>query len=70
MNGEIAGLREEISDLRSNMNGEIAGLRADLGGEIASLRREMGRQGERLARIEGAVCGPWRPGEPEAEADR
>ena len=29
--------------------------------ELQELRKEVAGQGERLARIEGAVLGPWRP---------
>lgn len=39
---------------------------ADLRREVLQLRKDMAAQGERLARIEGAVLGPWRP-EPEGD---
>ena len=39
---------------------------ADLRREVADMRMDVAAQGERLARIEGAVLGPWRP---EAEGD-
>lgn len=39
---------------------------ADLRREVLQLRKDMASQGERLARIEGAVLGPWRP-EPEGD---
>ena len=32
---------------------------------IEELARDLGALAERVARIEGAVCGPWRPPEPD-----
>ena len=39
---------------------------ADLRREVADMRKDVAAQGEHLARIEGAVLGPWRP-EPEGD---
>ena len=49
--------------LHVRLAAEVAEVRGDLG----ALRRDVASQGERLARIEGAVLGPWRPAEPEGE---
>ncbi len=48
---DLADLRREVADMRR---------------ELLELRKDVAAQGERLARIEGAVLGPWRP-EPEGD---
>ena len=48
---DLADVRREVADMRR---------------EMLQLRKDVAAQGERLARIEGAVLGPWRP-EPEGD---
>ncbi len=48
-----ASLRRELDHVRT----DVAGVRTD----VAEVRRELHAQGERVARIEGALTGPWRP---------
>ena len=48
----------DLTDLRREME--------DMRRELLELRKDVASQGERLARIEGAVLGPWRP-EPEGD---
>ena len=43
----------DLADVRREM--------ADMRREVLQLSKDMAAQGERLARIEGAVLGPWRP---------
>lgn len=64
-----AELRREIDALRP----EIDALRGDMGrlrAEVAELRRDLHGLSDRVARIEGALTGPWRPtnGSPTPEA--
>ena len=55
---DLADVRREVVDVRREV--------ADVRRELLQLRKDMAAQGERLARIEGAVLGPWRP-EPEGD---
>ena len=55
----------ETNALRQELSAEINALRQELNAEINALRQELSAVNTRLARIEGAVLGPWRPGEPE-----
>ncbi len=43
--------------LEDSLRSEVTGLREDL----AELRRDLVHLTERVARIEGALSGPWRP---------
>ena len=65
---EIAGVRTDMVSLRSDVAAEIAGVRT----EVADLRRDLTARidtlttrveglSERVARVEGALAGPWRP---------
>ena len=64
----LAVLVPLILTLHNRTAADIAELRRELKGDIDSLRRDVRDQGERLARIEGAVLGPWRPPEKEETA--
>ena len=57
-------LASDLADLRRKLKGDVSSLRED----VAGLRRDVGDIDRRLARIEGAVLGPWRPDPPEKEA--
>ena len=55
-----ASLRREIDAVR----GEMETLRANVGtlrGEVAEVRHDLHALSDRVARIEGALTGPWRP---------
>ena len=55
-----ASLRREIDAVR----GEMGTLRANVGtlrGEVAEVRHDLHALSDRVARIEGALIGPWRP---------
>ena len=58
-------LCQRIDDVRRDLSAQINAVRRDLGAEINGLQKETTSINTRLARIEGAVLGPWRPGEPE-----
>ena len=59
-------LTADMAELRRELRGDLAEVRGDL----AVLRRDVANQGERLARIEGAVLGPWRPPEPDPAGEK
>lgn len=63
---EIDAVRGELGTLRADVVGDLAAVRGDLG----ALRSDLHGLGERVARIEGALTGPWRPanGTPAATA--
>ena len=50
-----------IDRLEDRLNGRMDRLES----RIEELARDLGALAERVARIEGAVCGPWRPPEPD-----
>lgn len=50
-----------IDHLEDRLNGRMDRLES----RIEELARDLGAIAERVARIEGAVCGPWRPPEPD-----
>ena len=54
-------LKGDMRDLRRETREDLGKVRQDLG----ELRRDLAAQGERLARIEGAVLGPARPEPPQ-----
>ena len=59
-----------IDRLEDRLNGRMDRLESRierLESRIEELARDLGALAERVARIEGAVCGPWRPPEPEGE---
>lgn len=52
-----AGLRREIEGQGAGLRREMDTLRADVG----EVRRDLHILSDRVARIEGALSGPWRP---------
>ena len=52
-----AGLRREIEGQGASLRREIDTLRVDVG----EVRRDLHVLSDRVARIEGALSGPWRP---------
>ena len=61
LRADIAGLRTELradmAELRTELRADMAELRT----EIVEVRRDLRALAERVARIEGALTGPWRP---------
>lgn len=58
------GLETLRSDMRNGMNalrGEMHAQSDALRGDVAEVRRDLHALGERVARIEGTLAGPWRP---------
>lgn len=55
--GQGAGLRREIESQGAGLRREMDTLRADVG----EVRRDLHILSDRVARIEGALSGPWRP---------
>ena len=60
-----AALLAVLVPLLLTIRGDVAAMRA----ELAEVRRDLHALGERVARIEGALTGPWRPsnGQPVAQ---
>ena len=63
-----AGIRGDLDTLRNEMRGDLDTLRNEmrgdldtLRGDVAEARRDLHALGERVARIEGTLAGPWRP---------
>ena len=57
-------LRWEIDQVRGDVDrvrGDVASLDARLTAEVAEVRRDLHGLSDRVARIEGALAGPWRP---------
>lgn len=50
-------LHAEIVSVRTELHAEIVSVRA----ELAEVRRDVHALSERVARVEGALTGPWRP---------
>ena len=61
----LAGLQLALS---RDLKGDIRDLRREHGERLASVESRLVDQGERLARIEGAVLGPARPEPPKEPA--
>ena len=55
--GQGTNLRRELDTLRGVLRADVAALRADVG----EVRRDLHALSDRVARIEGAMTGPWRP---------
>ena len=55
--GQGASLRRAIKGQGKSLNCEIDTLRAD----VPEVRRDLHVLSDRVARIEGALTGPWRP---------
>ena len=63
-------IARRIDRVEDRLNGRMDRLESRierLESRIEELARDLGALAERVARIEGAVCGPWRPAEPEGE---
>ena len=56
----LLSIGRRIDRLEDRLNGRIERLEA----RIEALARDLRALAERVVRIEGAVCGPWRPPEP------
>lgn len=54
---ELDHVRNDAAAVRTDMQAGLAAVRAD----VAEVRRDLRDLGERVARIEGALTGPWRP---------
>ncbi|MDE0227324.1 MAG: hypothetical protein OXJ62_00535 [Spirochaetaceae bacterium] len=52
-----ASLRRELDTLRTDLRADVAEVRAD----VRALTVRVDALAERVARIEGAMSGPWRP---------
>ena len=52
-----SNLRRELNTLRGDLRSDMASLRV----EVGEVRRDLRDLGERVARIEGTLSGPWRP---------
>ena len=61
-------IERRIDRMEDRLNGRMDRLESRierLEARIEELARYLGALAERVARIEGAVCGPWRPPEPD-----
>ncbi|MDE0025274.1 MAG: hypothetical protein OXP69_12765 [Spirochaetaceae bacterium] len=54
---ELDHVRADVAEARRDLHAEAAAIRAD----VAEVRRDLHALAERVARIEGAMNGPWRP---------
>ena len=52
-----AGIRRELDHVRA----DVAEVRAEVRADVAEVRRDVHALSDRVARIEGALTGPWRP---------
>ena len=59
--GLLAVLVPLILTLHVRVVAEIAEVRRDLHAEATAIRADLHALAERVARIEGAMSGPWRP---------
>ena len=57
----IDRVEDRLNERMDRMDGRMERLEA----RIEELARDLRAMAERVARIEGAVCGPWRPPEPD-----
>ena len=57
----LAVLVPLILTLHGRVVGEIGEVRRSLSTDVAEVRRDVHAIAERVARIEGALTGPWRP---------
>jgi hypothetical protein len=62
----LLSIGRRIDRLEDRLNGRINRLEA----RIEELARDLRALAERVARIEGAVCGPWRPPEPDPAGEK
>ena len=71
IDGQGADLRHRIDAQGAELHREIDAMRGDMGtlrgiidslrAELAEVRRDLHLLSDRVARIEGALTGPWRP---------
>ena len=47
--------------LHGRLAADLAATRAEVRGDVAEVRRDLHALAERVARMEGALTGPWRP---------
>lgn len=59
--GAAVGLLGVLVPLLLSIRSEVAEVRRDLHAEATAIRGDLHALGERVARIEGAMTGPWRP---------
>ena len=58
---EMASLRTDVAAEIAGVRAEVADLRRDLTARIDTLTTRVEGLSERVARVEGALAGPWRP---------
>ena len=58
---EVASVRGEVVEVRRDLHAEATAIRADVHTEATAIRADVHALAERVARIEGAMSGPWRP---------
>ena len=51
----------DLSATRTELRADVAEVRRDLHAEATAIRADLHALAERVARIEGAMSGPWRP---------
>lgn len=68
MDARIDALAGAMEAMRAELHGKIEAVRTELRGdaaliraELAEVRRDVHALSERVARVEGALTGPWRP---------
>ena len=54
-------LASDLAATRAELRGDVAEVRRDLHAEATAIRADLHALAERVARIEGAMTGPWRP---------
>ena len=57
----IDALAADLAATRAELRGDVAEVRRDLHAEATAIRADVHALAERVARIEGAMSGPWRP---------
>ena len=59
--GAAVGLLGVLVPLLLSIRSDVAEVRRDLHAEATAIRADLHALAERVARIEGAMTGPWRP---------
>lgn len=57
IDARIDALAAAVESVRTELHAEVVAVRA----ELAEVRRDVHALSERVARVEGALTGPWRP---------
>ena len=65
LNERMDRMDGRMDRMNGRMDRRIDGRMERLEARIEELVRDLRAMAERVARIEGAVCGPWRPPEPD-----